>query len=372
MCIRDRSTGDSINTITVDEGGIFWVDSGNDNCPQRDSFIVEGIPNANSTNFIGLCENTERTISSANVRPTATFEWNDGTTTQSIDIDQIGTYFVTANEMGCMSIDSFIITPDSIVLDAVVLDINCIGREFGQIEGNTIGGVPPYEYSLNNAPFSANSVFLDLAPGAYTLESSDVNGCLDLIDLTINTPPLVDVDLGEIRMICLGDSIELTANINLDDGEIAEILWTGPSLEDEDCTNCRSQVVKPLRSSIYNLLVRSIDECVDSTRLSVIVDPKRPVYVPNAFSPNNDGINDIFFINALDRVVENINRFQIYDRWGNLVYEAENFQPNDPTFGWDGFFRQKLMNTAVFAWYAEIEFIDGAVELFEGDVSLLR
>ena len=82
--------------------------------------------------------------------------------------------------------------------------------------------------------------------------------------------------------------------------------------------------------------------------------------------------NDIFFINALDRVVENINRFQIYDRWGNLVYEAENFQPNDPTFGWDGFFRQKLMNTAVFAWYAEIEFIDGAVELFEGDVSLLR
>ena len=104
----------------------------------------------------------------------------------------------------------------------------------------------------------------------------------------------------------------------------------------------------------------------------MVVLPKRAVYIPSAFSPDNDGINDIFQIFARPGIVENIHTFQIFDRWGNLLFEQTDFLPNNPSFGWDGIFRGKLMNNAVFAWYAQIEFIDGETELFEGDVTLLK
>ena len=364
------SDGSMGSSISVERGGIFWVDSGDSACPQRDSFIIFGIPNGNTTTQIGICEGTERTISSSNMRPDATFEWNDGTRSQSIEIDQTGLYFVMANELGCMSIDSFIVVPDSIILDALVLNIDCVGQDSGFIQGNTLGGVPPYEYSLDNSTFSLNSTFDGLNAGNYVLESRDVNGCRDLINLSVNLPPEVAVDLGGIQQVCLGDSIELVANTNLTLQEISSVVWSG--LENPNCSDCLSQFVKPLQNSTYSLVLTSVDGCVDSTTVSVVVDPKRPVYIPSAFTPDNNGINDIFFINARQNVVKSVNRFQIFDRWGELIYQATDFQPNDPTFGWDGYFREKLMNSAVFAWYAEIEFIDGVVELYEGDVTLIR
>ena len=60
------------------------------------------------------------------------------------------------------------------------------------------------------------------------------------------------------------------------------------------------------------------------------------------------------------------------DRWGEIVFENENFNPNDPGSGWDGNFRGQPMNPEVFVYYAEIEFIDGAVEEFKGDIFLVR
>jgi len=71
-------------------------------------------------------------------------------------------------------------------------------------------------------------------------------------------------------------------------------------------------------------------------------------------------------------VVERINTFQIYNRWGETVFEIYDSMPNNPNQGWDGSFRGDVMNSAVFTWYAEIEFVDGSVELFKGDVTLLR
>ncbi len=364
------SNGATTNSLEVSTGGVYWVDAMEDNCPQRDSFIIEGIPNGNTTSTIGLCEGLERTISSSNDRPNATFEWDDGTRSQSIEIDQLGTYFVMAIEMGCMSIDSFIVIQDSINVDALVLDIDCVGRDKGIIDGSTIGGERPYEYALNSSAFSTNNVFDDLAAGAYSLKSRDVNGCQDEINLMIELPPSVEVDLGAIQQICLGDSIQLSATTNLQPNEIASIAWQG--LDNLNCPDCLTQMVRPVVNSKYSLVIVSDDGCVDSTAVNVMVLPKRPVYIPSAFSPDNDGINDIFQIFARPGVVENIHTFQVYDRWGELLFVQNDFQPNDPAFGWDGIFRDQRLNSAVFAWYAKIEFIDGVTEIFEGDVTLLK
>ena len=70
--------------------------------------------------------------------------------------------------------------------------------------------------------------------------------------------------------------------------------------------------------------------------------------------------------------VRQILKFRIYNRWGALVYEELNITADGHTFGWDGYFKGKLSNSAVFAWYAEVEFIDDEVILYKGDVTLAR
>ncbi|MEI6411752.1 MAG: gliding motility-associated C-terminal domain-containing protein, partial [Bacteroidota bacterium] len=70
--------------------------------------------------------------------------------------------------------------------------------------------------------------------------------------------------------------------------------------------------------------------------------------------------------------VHKIRSLQIFDRWGEAVADFRDIQPNVPEVGWDGTFRGQPLNPAVFVWVAEIEFIDGVVELFTGDVTLVR
>ena len=80
----------------------------------------------------------------------------------------------------------------------------------------------------------------------------------------------------------------------------------------------------------------------------------------------------MFLVFAKPGSVEKVRSFLVFSRWGETVYEYYNFDPNDPAYGWDGFHRGEPMNPAVFAYFAEVEFIDGRVEFFEGDVTLVR
>ncbi|MBU6340786.1 MAG: gliding motility-associated C-terminal domain-containing protein, partial [Bacteroidetes bacterium] len=70
--------------------------------------------------------------------------------------------------------------------------------------------------------------------------------------------------------------------------------------------------------------------------------------------------------------VKNIRSFQIFDRWGEMVFTQKDFQPNNPEIGWDGKLNGSELSPAVFVWYAEVEFIDGVIELYKGDVTLVR
>jgi gliding motility-associated-like protein len=111
--------------------------------------------------------------------------------------------------------------------------------------------------------------------------------------------------------------------------------------------------------------------CEATDEITIFVDSRGQVYIPNAFSPNGDGINDILIVYAGPGVKE-INVLKIFDRWGELVYEGYNFPPNDPLYGWDGIFRGEPMNPAVFAFFTIVEFINGEKRIIKGDVTLVR
>ena len=93
------------------------------------------------------------------------------------------------------------------------------------------------------------------------------------------------------------------------------------------------------------------------------------LYIPNVFSPNNDGINDFFVMYGSFPNVQMIKSFRVYDRWGGLMFEKTDFLPNDPN-GWDGKFRGKTVDAGVYTYAAEVLFIDGVVEVYGGDVTV--
>jgi gliding motility-associated-like protein len=93
------------------------------------------------------------------------------------------------------------------------------------------------------------------------------------------------------------------------------------------------------------------------------------VYAPNIFSPNGDGTNDIFGLESPD--FGRILALNVYDRWGNLVFQTKNTLFQDPA-GWDGLYQNQTMPAGVYVWLASIEFVDGQQQFFSGDVTLVR
>ncbi|MDF1866657.1 MAG: gliding motility-associated C-terminal domain-containing protein, partial [Saprospiraceae bacterium] len=138
------------------------------------------------------------------------------------------------------------------------------------------------------------------------------------------------------------------------------------------CDDCLNPVISPTSNTAYQVIIRTQEECETTGNVTILVDKDARVYIPNAFSPNSDGINDVFMIYAADNNVSKIKSFLGFNRWGETVFEFRDFDPNDPKFGWNGKFRGEKMNAQVLVWFAEIEFIDGSVEVFKGDVILIR
>ncbi len=109
----------------------------------------------------------------------------------------------------------------------------------------------------------------------------------------------------------------------------------------------------------------------DSSTIAVQYDDCHKVYIPTAFSPNGDIINDVLVI--YDHAnVKRIKTFRIYDRWGALVFQQLDFPPNDVAFGWDGKKLNRPLPSGVYVYYAEIEFTDGEILIKKGDVTLIK
>ena len=107
----------------------------------------------------------------------------------------------------------------------------------------------------------------------------------------------------------------------------------------------------------------------DTCNIPVIT---KDVFIPDVFSPNDDGYNDLFLVSTRLAAVSEISFLRIYDRWGGLVAEHHDFPPNDPVYGWDGTEKGKLANPGVYIWIVSILFTDGTIETRTGDVTLIR
>jgi gliding motility-associated-like protein len=167
--------------------------------------------------------------------------------------------------------------------------------------------------------------------------------------------------------IVLGDNARLRALTN---AVQPSILWSPPDFL--SCTDCAApEAVQPTQSMIYQVEITDDKGCsiTDSVNLGILL--RYPAYLPNAFSPNNDGINDTWAPQggpALERWLY----IQVFDRWGGLIFEAQN--PNGPNavLEWDGRAKNQPMPIGVYTCIIEGQFIDGTVRRFQSDVLLTR
>ena len=111
-------------------------------------------------------------------------------------------------------------------------------------------------------------------------------------------------------------------------------------------------------------------DCTDSLRIDITVEKLRAFYAPNVFNPRSNQPDNRFSILGSKEVVS-IN-LAIYDRWGNVIFSQQDMDPNDDQSGWDGRYNQQLVDAGIYVWLAEITFLDGLVDVFSGDITLIK
>ncbi|MEM1215964.1 MAG: gliding motility-associated C-terminal domain-containing protein, partial [Bacteroidota bacterium] len=293
-----------------------------------------------------------------------------------IDVSAPGSYTLTVTtEEGCTASDEVAVISDIGVPvgDVSISDVSCFQDADGAIVINNVtGGQQPYSYSLNGGPATTNPFFGGLGSDMYSLLITDAEGCFTELAIELIEPTEVAVTLTTIfgddgAQIDLGSPITLTAQYD-SSIEIDTIIWRPDSIA---ALNQGSVTVMPDQSTVYSVTITDINGCSDSDNLTVFVNKERPVFIPSAFNPNGASGNDFFYPQGGD-VVQNIKSMLIFNRWGEPIYEKYDFAPGIPEEGWDGTYRGQPLNAAVFVYYLEVEFSDGEVVLFKGDVLLIK
>jgi len=270
------------------------------------------------------------------------YSWNTGQTTSSLTNVAAGTYTVTVSDSTC-DMDTAIITiNEPPVLTSSIVSVtpaNC-NTNTGSATISASGGSGSYTYSW--APSGGtNATAANVPPGSYTCTITDKNGCTKTQPVTItSSSALPKIIISNDTTIQLGSSTTISATGG------TSYSWT-PSTG-LSCATCPVAIATPSVTTHYCVTVSDSGGCSDSTCMTVSVDvPCGEIFVPNAFSPNNDQENDMECVYG--GCIETF-YFAIFDRWGNEVFEAKNQEQC-----WNGTYNGVLMNTGVYVYYLRLK-----------------
>jgi hypothetical protein len=259
--------------------------------------------------------------------------------------------------------------------DLEVHNIRCFGDTNGSITVNGVqGGTQPFIFSLSGNTGSANNQYSGLTAGSYLLALEDANGCHLDTTIQIVDAGQLEVQLGPDVQVKLGEFATVTAQIQSSIG-IQSATWNYAPGCDSLAAFCETFTYQPFDTYRHVLTVVDSNGCVDRDEILVIVEKNQQVYVPNIFNPNSDLNFSLGVFVGID--VAKINYFKVFDRWGEQVFYLDEYLPTpgaspSAAQSWDGTIRGEKGLVGVYVWYCEVEFIDGEIKLFKGDVTLIR
>lgn len=304
-----------------------------------------------------------------------TYSWSPGTylscstcATPTARPDSAIKYFVRGrSNMGCFSSDSVYVDvkfPNIVKTNGA--DTLCAGSS---VQLNAVGAERYQWFPATglNDPNVASPFASPNTTTTYKVTGSDSKGCFSSTAyVTVKVYPLPVVSVGEDETINVGKSVDIVPQISPD---VTGILWT-PSTG-IIARNYRGITVQPSESTEYSILVKNEGGCFARDNISVYVTcDNSNVFVPNTFSPNGDGVNDIFYPRGSG--VFRVKNLIIFNRWGQVVYQKGNFNANDASAGWDGTYKGQTLSADVFVYTLEVLCANNQSLVFKGNVSLIK
>jgi gliding motility-associated-like protein len=334
---QDNSTNPTFN---VSQQGTYWVQVTQDNCITSDTINVNfnPLPTVNVGNDTTLCQGDALTLNATTNN--ATYLWQNNTTSPTFNVSQQGTYWVQVTQNNCT-------TSDTINVNFNPLPTVNVGNDTTLCQGDTI----TLDAATNNATYlwqdnSVSSTFNVSEQGVYWVEVTQ-NNCTTSDTININFNPLPTVNVGIDTTLCLRDTITLDAATNN-----ATYLWQD---------NSTSSTFNVSQQGTYWVQVTQNNCSLTDTILITEEECELILEIPNVFTPNNDGVNDVLVPKSNFGVISM--NTTIYNRWGNKIYETDNL-----FIEWDG----QFATDGTYFWVIDYSGLNGNKLSKKGQLALLR
>jgi len=291
--------------------------------------------------------------------------WSNNTLTEDLTGLSQGNYSLTVTDnAGCTNtVAATVNEPSELTLVSSFVNPTCATNpNDGSITLNPSGGIPSYKIIWTDGV--GDLTLTGLAPGNYAVTIMDVNDCTVtdsfslayIYDFAVQATPAISIKLGENTTL----GYTLTGNAGN-----YQTIWSPEQLL--SCSYCETPVTNTKVNALYKVEVRNDEGCKAESEVLVEVIPDYGVYVPNTFSPNNDGVNDFFQIYGNLPALEYM-QLQIFNRSGEKVFET-----TDPKILWDGYYHGAKVDAGVYVWQLRLTFIDEHfAEVKKGSLTLLR
>lgn len=176
-----------------------------------------------------------------------------------------------------------------------------------------------------------------------------------------------DLSLNGNVLISPTDSVQLRAVVP--SGSTYQFSWL--PADGLSCTTCAVPWAKPTTTTSYSVSVKNLDQGCQKQASVIVSVGLCAVYVPQSFTPNNDGMNDVFYVLG-SACTRQIAELTIYDRWGEVIFRKENFPPSDPSMGWNGMYQGVMAGTGAYGYTLAVDYIDGLTNRSTGSIMLVR
>ena len=330
------------------------------------------IPTVNAGLDTFVCKGNGRTLHASGA---ATYTWTPTTglsCTNCADAlatpDSLITYIVQGTSAdGCSNKDSVQLTVKKpFKINFSQADTVCKGSSVNMaaIGADNFSWSPSAGLNSTTGPIVTAS---PLVSTIYQVIGKDNKNCFsDTAFIPIKVFDIPTVEAGPDKTINVGQTIDLVPVISSD---VTDVVWspTGSIFR----SDYPSVTVKPRQTTTYDVVVKNAGGCTarDNITVHVLCDGAN-VFIPNTFSPNGDGANDIFYPRGTG--LFNIQTLRIFNRWGEIVYEKREFAPNDANAGWDGTYKGKKLNVDVYVYTIEIRCDNNTILVYKGNVALIQ
>lgn len=356
-------------SYTISKPGQYIATADNgQGCTAADTFNVNELPtlNANIQGNHVLCPGTSGVLTASGG---TNYLWSNGNTNATLNVTAPGVYSVTvSNAVACPDTASYvIIAPPAIDVDYKISAPVCKGDTNGHVDlFNVISGDEPIVWKILNEQGKIVDP-LQVSSGNYLIIATDANNCADSMSIVVPDGEVLDIDLGSDITAKQGQTIQLKA-ITLS-GNPIEFKWSPVNLLDNINYNEASIIANS--NVTISVTAKNSNGCTAEDDLNISVNLANDIYVPNAFSPNGDGFNDRLIIYADDKIWH-IEKFEVYGRWGQLVYQLEDAAPSNPNFGWNGYSNGQQASEGVYVYSLKMKNVNGKTVVLSGEVLVVK